>query len=111
MDALSGKLETALLYFLYNFLTINLIVLCLIILGGVIEKTTADYLGHMHSSWLSKTPDFLAFGKIIISKKYFSKILDFFLCLAVCLAFCCLSTIGVKLSTHFNSFFTMVTFI
>ena len=78
MDALSGKLETALLYFLYNFLTINLIVLCLIILGGVIEKTTADYLGHMHSSWLSKTPDFLAFGKIIISKKYFSKIFRLF---------------------------------
>lgn len=56
--------------------------------GGVIEKTTASYFGNMHSSWLAHTPDFLAFAMVLV--------------------FCCLSAVGVKLSTHFNSFFTMV---
>ena len=42
----------------------------------------------MNSDLLAKTPDFLAF--------------------AVCLAYCALSTVGVKGSAYFNSFFTMV---
>lgn len=56
--------------------------------GGVIANLTATTFGEMHSDMLAKTPDFLAF--------------------AVCLAYCALSTIGVKSSAHFNSFFTMV---
>lgn len=58
--------------------------------GGVIANATAETFGEMHSGFLAKTPDFLAF--------------------AVCLAYCALSTIGVKGSAYFNSFFTMVLF-
>ncbi len=56
--------------------------------GGVIANATAGTFGEMHSGMLAKTPDFLAF--------------------AVCLAYCGLSTLGVKGSSYFNSFFTMV---
>lgn len=56
--------------------------------GGVIANATAGTFGEMHSGMLAKTPDFLAF--------------------AVCLAYCGLSTCGVKGSSYFNSFFTMV---
>ncbi len=56
--------------------------------GGVIANATAETFGEMHSGMLAKTPDFLAF--------------------VVCLAYCGLSTLGVKGSAYFNSFFTMV---
>lgn len=56
--------------------------------GGVIANATAGVFGEMHNDMMAKTPDFLAFG--------------------VCLAYCGLSTLGVKGSSYFNSFFTMV---
>lgn len=56
--------------------------------GGMIANATANTFGEMHSEMLAKTPDFLAF--------------------AVVLAYCALSTMGVKGSAHFNSFFTLV---
>jgi cationic amino acid transporter 4 len=56
--------------------------------GGVIANATAGTFGEMHSGMMAKTPDFLAFF--------------------VCLAYCGLSTLGVKGSSYFNSFFTMV---
>ena len=56
--------------------------------GGVIANSTGEVFGEMHSEFMAKTPDFLAFF--------------------VCLAYCGLSTMGVKGSSYFNSFFTMV---
>lgn len=56
--------------------------------GGVIAKSTAETVGEMNAEYLAKTPDFLAFS--------------------VCLAYCALATMGVKGSSYFNSFFTLV---
>lgn len=58
------------------------------LIGGTIANATTQFFGEMHTHMLAKTPDFLAF--------------------AVVLAYCALSTIGVKGSAIFNSIFTMV---
>ena len=56
--------------------------------GGVITNATTAALGEIHVDMLATTPDFLAFG--------------------ICLAYCSLLSIGVKGSTYFNSFFTVI---
>lgn len=58
------------------------------LVGGVIANATTNFFGEMHTHLLAPTPDFLAF--------------------VVVLAYCALSTMGVKGSSIFNSVFTMV---